>query len=81
MATKPGEHLSEEPQEVRGATGSRDSGADKPSEQATDRPEGSFNDEEMQSADESGAFDSVGGTGEQPPADTKSAIPPYEERA
>lgn len=80
MAIEPGEQLSEEPQEERGAKGSRDSGSDAPSEQATARPAGSFDDEVMQSVDESGAETHISGTGELPPADTGSAVPPYEGR-
>ena len=38
MTEKPGSHLDEEPQEVRGAKGSRDEGSPKPSK--SDRPAG-----------------------------------------
>lgn len=40
MSQKPGEHLEEEPQEERGAMGSRDTGADEPAAGDTGRQEG-----------------------------------------
>ncbi|HET9858827.1 MAG TPA: hypothetical protein VFQ19_03530 [Nocardioidaceae bacterium] len=40
MSDKPGEQLDEEPQEARGPEGSRDTGADEPSEGPSDRQEG-----------------------------------------
>lgn len=40
MSQEPGEHLEEEPQEERGAQGSRDTGSDEPSGGPVDRPEG-----------------------------------------
>ncbi|CAN5515395.1 hypothetical protein BH18ACT8_BH18ACT8_07540 [soil metagenome] len=40
MSDTPGEHLAEEPQEERGALGSRDTGADEPAGGPADRPAG-----------------------------------------
>ena len=40
MSEQSGEHLEEEPQEERGAEGSRDTGSDEPSGGPVDRPEG-----------------------------------------
>ncbi|GIF62029.1 hypothetical protein Ais01nite_00640 [Asanoa ishikariensis] len=41
MTEKPGKHLEEEPQEKRGAKGSRDEGSGKPSAGQAERPSGS----------------------------------------
>ncbi|GAA3707673.1 hypothetical protein [Streptomyces tremellae] len=38
MAERPGAHTEEEPQSVRGAKGSRDTGSDKPSAGPSNRP-------------------------------------------
>ena len=50
------EHLDEEPQDERGAPGSRDTGSDKPGAGPTDRPEGSSDEKSDTSVapDESG---------------------------
>ncbi|MDX6291675.1 MAG: hypothetical protein QOH50_750 [Kribbellaceae bacterium] len=40
MSDLPGEQLDEEPQDERGAPGSRDTGSDKPSAGPADRPAG-----------------------------------------
>jgi hypothetical protein len=40
MSEQPGEQLDEEPQEVRGAPGSRDTGSDQPGGGPVDRPQG-----------------------------------------
>jgi hypothetical protein len=40
MTETPGQHLEEEPQEERGAVGSRDTGSDDPSGGPVDRPAG-----------------------------------------
>jgi hypothetical protein len=40
MSDTPAEHLSEEPQEERGAPGSRDAGSDEPAGGPVDRPAG-----------------------------------------
>lgn len=51
----PGGHLSEEPQDERGAPGSRDTGSDEPSAGPTDRPSGGYRgDETVPAHDESG---------------------------
>jgi len=41
MSDQPGESLTEEPQEERGAMGSRDTGSDEPAGGPVDRPAGS----------------------------------------
>jgi hypothetical protein len=45
MSETPGEHLTEEPQEERGAPGSRDSGSDEPGGGPVDRPAGTSDEE------------------------------------
>lgn len=50
MTDKPGEHLDEEPQEERGAAGSRDSGADEPAAGSPEREEGRASEQEDTSA-------------------------------
>ena len=40
MTDTPGEHLAEEPQDERGAMGSRDTGSDEPAGGPADRPAG-----------------------------------------
>jgi hypothetical protein len=45
MSETPGEHLDEEPQEQRGAPGTRDTGSDKPSGGPSDRPSGTSDEE------------------------------------
>jgi hypothetical protein len=40
MSNSPSEHLAEEPQEERGAPGSRDTGSDEPDGGPVDRPAG-----------------------------------------
>jgi hypothetical protein len=77
----PGESLSQEPQEERGAPGSRDTGSDEPSGGPTDRPSGKYEgDESVPSYGAEGETGSVDRTGEMPPQDTGRAIPPYEGR-
>ena len=44
-STEPTAHLEEEPQEARGAPGSRDTGSDQPSGGPTDRPTGGSGEE------------------------------------
>jgi hypothetical protein len=78
--TKADQHVTEEPQEERGAPGSRDTGDDEPGGGPADRPEGA-----IEGAEE---VPSLGVTGEEippavgtmPPQDTKPATPPYEGR-
>jgi hypothetical protein len=70
----------EQPQQTTGAPGSRDTGSDQPSGGPVDRPSGAYEGDESvpeHGGDEEGKF---GGTGELPPQDTGSAIPPYEGR-
>ncbi|OKH75040.1 hypothetical protein EB74_32985 [Mycobacterium sp. SWH-M5] len=70
-------HLSEEPQEERGAPGSRDTGSDQPSGGPADRPSGTYAGDETVPA-HGGAKDSV--KTEQAPADAEPAVPPYADR-
>jgi hypothetical protein len=76
------EHLSPEPQEARGAPGSRDTGADEPSGGPAQRPSGSLRgDESVPAYAESGKPDQTGSEKtEVPPSDAKPAVPPYEGR-
>jgi hypothetical protein len=54
----PGEHRTEEPQEERGAPGSRDTGSDQPSGGPADRPSGEYKgDESVPPHDEGGSGD------------------------
>ena len=46
MTDVPGEQLQEEPQEERGAPGSRDTGSDQPSGGPADRPAGTSDEED-----------------------------------
>ncbi|HEY7052758.1 MAG TPA: hypothetical protein VH496_11600 [Mycobacterium sp.] len=75
--TSSGEHLSEEPQSERGAPGSRDTGENRAAGGPAERPEGA-----VEGAEEVPAHGGSGnaGTGEMPPQDTSSALPPYEGR-
>lgn len=76
-----GEHLSEEPQSQRGAPGSRDTGSDVPGGGTTDRPAGTFDEEETTSAREHNPeHDHLGSTGTLPPGDAQPVVPPYEGR-
>lgn len=74
----PDEHLSEEPQEARGAPGSRDTGSDQPSGGPTDRPSGTYKGDESVPA-HGGAEASADKT-TRPPGDAEPAVPPYEGR-
>lgn len=76
------EHLSEEPQEQRGAPGSRDTGSDAPSGGPVDRPSGTYRgDETVPSHPEHGDPEQTGSekTTAQP-SDAEPAVPPYEGR-
>lgn len=77
-----GEHLSEEPQEQRGAPGSRDTGSDVPSGGPTDRPSDTYRgDETVPAHPEQGRPEETGSAmTEAPPSDTPPAVPPYEDR-
>ncbi len=57
MTTTPGEHLDEEPQDERGAPGSRDTGSDEPGGGPVDRPEGSSDEESDTSVNPQGSGD------------------------
>lgn len=76
------EYLSEEPQEARGAPGSRDTGADVPSGGPADRPSGTYRgDETVPSHPEQGKPDQIASEmTEAPPSDSPPAVPPYEDR-
>lgn len=73
---------SEDPQEERGAPGSRDTGSDEPSGGPTNRPSGTYRgDETVPAHDESGAPSDTGSSKtEMPPSDAEPAVPPYEGR-
>jgi hypothetical protein len=57
MSDRPAEQLSEEPQEERGAPGSRDTGADEPAGGPADRPAGTSEADSDSSVDAQGAKD------------------------
>lgn len=77
----PDQNLTEEPQEERGAPGSRDTGSDEPSGGPVDRPSGSYEGDEAvptHSDPDNPDFDTK--MTNQPPSPTEPAIPPYEGR-
>jgi hypothetical protein len=75
------EHLTEEPQQARGAPGSRDTGSDAPSGGPTDRPSGTYQGDETVPSYGQGTPEHTGGEKtEAPPSDTEPAVPPYEGR-
>lgn len=51
MTDVPGEQLAEEPQEERGAPGSRDTGSDEPAGGPVDRPVGTSDEDDYTSVD------------------------------
>jgi hypothetical protein len=53
--TEPAAHLQEEPQEERGAPGSRDTGSDEPSGGPVDRPSGTPDEDHDTTVDPQGA--------------------------
>jgi hypothetical protein len=57
MSDTPVEHLSEEPQEERGAPGSRDKGADEPAGGPVDRPVGTSDEKDDNAVDPQGSGD------------------------
>ncbi|MBT2264311.1 hypothetical protein [Rhodococcus erythropolis] len=63
-----------EPQSVRGAPGSRDTGSDEPGGGPVDRPSGSFDDEETVSGAKSA------NTAPADPTAAEPAVPPYDGR-
>jgi hypothetical protein len=77
----PGENLSQEPQEERGAPGSRDTGSDQPSGGPADRPSGTYRgDESVPSHGDPGQTGGSGDTKSLRPQDVEPAVPPYEGR-
>lgn len=77
-----GDHLPEEPQQERGAPGSRDTGSNEPSGGPADRPSGTYRgDESVPAYPEHGKHEATASRmTEQPPRDVKPAVPPYEGR-
>jgi len=61
-------------------SGARDSGSDTPEPGGGDRPVGTVDEDANPPVSDPSASDTYGGTGELPPQDTGSAIPPYEGR-
>jgi hypothetical protein len=55
MTDAPGQHLGEEPQEERGAPGSRDTGSNEPSGGPVDRPAGTAGERSDTSVDPQGS--------------------------
>ncbi len=77
----PSERVNEEPQEERGAPGSRDTGADRPSAGPADRPSGTYEgDESVPTYGDEDNPDFDTRMTERPPTDTEPAVPPYEGR-
>lgn len=75
-----GEQLSEEPQEERGAPGSRDTGSDQPSGGPADRPSGSYEGDESVPTHGGESASTSSDKTEAKPSDTEPAVPPYEGR-
>lgn len=61
-------------------SGVRDTGSDTPEHGTADRPAGTVDEDANPPTSDPTASDVYGGTGELPPQDTGSAIPPYEGR-
>ncbi|OBB98738.1 hypothetical protein A5782_23630 [Mycobacterium sp. 852002-40037_SCH5390672] len=61
-------------------SGARDTGTDTPEHGRADRPVGTVDEDANPPMSDPTASDTFGGTGESPPQDTGSAIPPYEGR-
>lgn len=61
-------------------SGARDTGSDTPEPGRGDRPVGTVDEDANPPISDSTASDTYGGTGELPPQDTGSAVPPYEGR-
>ncbi|HEX5256288.1 MAG TPA: hypothetical protein VFW69_20905 [Mycobacterium sp.] len=61
-------------------SGVRDTGTDTPERGQGDRPAGTVDEDANPPMSDPTASDTYGGTGELPPQDTGSAIPPYEGR-
>ncbi|OBG28664.1 hypothetical protein A5764_02180 [Mycobacterium sp. 852002-51057_SCH5723018] len=60
--------------------GVRDTGSDTPEQGRGDRPVGTVDEDANPPMSDPTASDTYGGTGELPPQDTGSAVPPYEGR-
>jgi hypothetical protein len=61
-------------------SGARDTGEDTPESGGVDRPVGTVDEDANPPMSDPTASETYGGTGELPPQDTGSAIPPYEGR-
>lgn len=61
-------------------SGARDTGSDTPEHGRADRPVGTVDEDANPPMSDPSASDTYSGTGEMPPQDTGSAIPPYEGR-
>jgi hypothetical protein len=61
-------------------SGARDTGSDTPEQGRAGRPVGTVDEDANPPMSDPTASDTYGGTGELPPQDTGSAIPPYEGR-
>ena len=61
-------------------SGARDTGSDAPEPGTGDRPVGTVDEDANPPMSDPSASDTYGGTGESPPQDTGSAMPPYEGR-
>lgn len=61
-------------------SGVRDTGTDTPEQGQADRPAGTVDEDANPPMSDPSASDTHGGTGELPPQDTGSAVPPYEGR-
>ena len=61
-------------------SGARDTGSDTPEQGRGDRPVGTVDEDANPPVSDPTASDAYGGTGELPPQDTGSAVPPYEGR-
>ena len=61
-------------------SGVRDTGTDTPEPGGGDRPVGTVDEDANPPMSDPSASDTYSGTGESPPQDTGSAVPPYEGR-
>lgn len=78
--TESAENITEEPQSARGELGSRDTGSDEPGAGTVDRPGGAIDDDAVHPLSDPDDDAIYAGTGELPPQDTGSAVPPYQGR-
>ena len=79
MTDTSGEHLAEEPQEERGAPGSRDTGSDQAAGGGSGRVPGDIEHEETTSVEDENEDPTATFTND-PPQDSVRAVPPYEGR-